>query len=517
MSALVRDIVITGGGTAGWLSAAIIASRVMGDKTKDFRVIVVESPDVPTIGVGEGTWPSMRSTLKKVGIRETDLVNNCDASFKQGTHFFNWQSDAKSYTHPFTPPVLHSGESIAEYMDPDDWPTAFDLAVCTQSHLFENHRAPKLISTPEYAGITNYGYHFDAAKMVSLLKNHCKEKLRVEHILATVLDIETDPSGNIMSLRTDRAGSVTGDFFIDCSGMLGLIIDKLHGVQWLDKGEHLFNDTALAIQVPYRNEDSPIASATLSTAQKAGWIWDIGLSSRRGIGYVYSSQHSSDEQSLNTLAEYLKGQAELALLDKFEPRKITFSPGYRERFWVKNSVAIGLSQGFVEPLEASALILVEQSAWTIANLLPQAKELLPIVGRKFNELFEEKWRQIIDFLKMHYVTSQRQESYWLDHRSPSSMHQDVADRLKLWRERPPRDDDFHLKDELFPPASYQYVLYGMGFIPRWQSFSKSTDIEDHSVHADYSKVFKQAQKLKAGLTSNRHLLGQIRSLGLKKI
>ena len=168
----------------------------------------------------------------------------------------------------------------------------------------------------------------------------------------------------------------------------------------------LFNDTALALQIPYADENSPIASQTISTAQSNGWIWDIGLPTRRGVGHVYSSAHTSDDAAevrvARTTSSALAGRKTAAA-----PRKLTFNPGYREKFWHRNCVAIGLSAGFIEPLEASALALVELSAAMLSDEMPATRATMDIVARRFNDSFTYRWARVIDFLKMHYVLTQR--------------------------------------------------------------------------------------------------------------
>jgi tryptophan halogenase len=272
----------------------------------------------------------------------------------------------------------------------------------------------------------------------------------------------------------------------------------------------LFNDTALALQIPYADENSPIASQTISTAQSSGWIWDIGLPTRRGIGYVYSSAHGSDDAAEIELRQYVGAQ------DFKPPRKLSFNPGYREKFWHRNCVAIGLSAGFIEPLEASALALVELSAAVLSDEMPATREAMDIAARRFNDAFTYRWERVIDFLKMHYVLTKRTDSaFWRDNARAESIPDRLSEQLTFWRHQPPSRYDFHRVEEVFPSASYQYVLYGMGF---------RTEVDPETLSGDAgvaARVMRenmvQTERLRAGLPRHRDLLRKIHEHGLQPV
>ena len=196
--------------------------------------------------------------------------------------------------------------------------------------------------------------------------------------------------------------------------MQSLLLGQHYGVPFRSQKHVLFNDTALALQIPYADENSPIASQTISTAQSNGWIWDIGLPTRRGVGHVYSSAHTSDDAA-EARAAHLHRAHRRAEEHAGTPRKLSFNPGYREKFWHRNCVAIGLSAGFIEPLEASALALVELSAAMLSDQMPATRDAMDIVARRFNDSFTYRWERVIDFLKLHYVLTQRTDSaFWRD-------------------------------------------------------------------------------------------------------
>jgi len=348
-----------------------------------------------------------------------------------------------------------------------------------------------------------------------LLRRHCIERLGVRHVLDHVMGINSHDNGDIASLQTKSGGALAGDLFVDCTGMQSLLLGEHYRIGFFSQKHVLFNDCALAVQVPYADENAPIASQTISTAQSNGWIWDIGLPNRRGLGYVYSGSHISDDAAERELRAYIEKSGEGR--DIPTPRKLTFRPGYREKFWHRNCVAIGLSAGFIEPLEASALALVEQSASMLSDQMPVTREEMDIVSRRFNESFSYRWERIIDFLKLHYVLTKRTDTaYWRDNCLPESIPGSLRDLLTLWRHLPPSHYDFTRVEELFPPASYQYILYGMGF--RTEMGSSQKQAQGSEPAEDY---FREAgeltRKMLSGLPTNRELLEHIKRHGMQKI
>ena len=509
MSNTIEHIVVVGGGSAGWLAAAVIAAE-----HPHLRVTLVESPGVPPIGVGEGTWPSMRDTLHRIGVSESDFFRECDAAFKQGSRFDGWVdgSPGDYYFHPFVLPQGYGDANLAAAWQRHHRHVPFADLTSFQPHLCVQGRAPKQARTPEFAAVANYGYHLDAGKFGVFLRKHCVGKLGVRHVLDHVEAVVPHENGDIAALRLREAGLLAGDLFVDCTGMQSLLLGGHYGVPLLHQRHVLFNDRALAVQVPYATPDAPIASQTTSTAQTSGWIWDIGLPSRRGIGHVYSSAHGSDEDAERVLRAYVTASGGPA---DITPRQLAFEPGYRERFWQRNCVAIGLSAGFIEPLEASALALVEMSAAWLADDMPATRDQLDTVAARFNEAFTYRWERVIEFLKLHYVLSRRSDSpYWHEHRQAETIPARLQALLALWRTRPPSRRDFPRIEEVFPSASYQYILYGMQF-----AFEGAPRASDLPGEAD--RHFREAARLTAqmlpALPSNRALLEHIRLHGLPRI
>jgi len=511
----IRSIVVVGGGSAGWITAGLIAASHARNPDSPIEITLVESPRVGTIGVGEGTWPTMRSTLRQLGIPESTFIKACSAAFKQGTRFNDWVDGRQGdvYYHPFTAPAGYPDTGPASCWQQGCGDLSFTDSVSPQGMVCDRNLGPKQAATPEYDGILNYGYHLDAGKFANLLTSHCTRSLGVRHIQDHITGIHAADNGDIASLETASNGQISGDLFIDCSGMRSMLLGGHFGVPFIDRSDVLFNDTALAVQVPYASDRTPIASQTISSARDAGWIWDIGLSSRRGVGHVYSSRHGSEQHARETLQAYLQATGAPAGAGD-SARKISFTPGYRERFWHRNCVAVGMASGFIEPLEASALVMVELSARMISEELPANRSVMDIVARRFNDRFRYRWARIIDFLKLHYVLSRRDDTaYWRDNRSPDSIPDSLLELVELWRFRPPGQADFPHVDEIFSAASYQYVLYGMN--PDWARLPRRpSEAHRARVRELFDNNVRAANRCLARLPPHRALLEEISQHGL---
>jgi len=460
MSEPIKRIVIAGGGTAGWLSACRLAAWSKAEK-RGLTITLVEAPDIPTVGVGEGTWPTMRRTLAEIGIDEADFLRDADAAFKQGSRFDGWVTGQAndSYLHPFTPPPAAPDprQLLAAWRRQGD--QSFATAMTPQPEVAAIHLAPKQRGMPSFAGALNYAYHLDAARFVAMLRSHAVDRLGVTHVADRIASVEGTDTGEIAGLKLGSGMNLPGDLFIDCTGHAAILIKGHCKSDWVDLSSVLFNDRALAVQVPVAAR-SPIASQTISTAHKAGWLWDIGLPDRRGIGCVYSSEFMTDGEAEQTLSAYI-GES-IPDAGDVQPRRLIFPTGHRRHFWAGNCLAVGLSSGFAEPLEASAIVLVELSLQALIDNFPADRCAMRIIGRRFNDLFTTRWGRIAEFLKLHYVLSRRAEPYWRAHRERSSFPERLSELLELWKGQAPSSYDFPLAEEIFPAASYQYVYYGMG-------------------------------------------------------
>lgn len=510
-----KKVLIVGGGTAGWLSAAKLACVLKTNTPEGVQITLVESSDIPTIGVGEGTWPTMRKTLASIGIDEAVFLNQADASFKQGTKFVNWQNAPhqgvdRHYYHAFTS-VMDSAElNLTPYWLKHAHDRNYADAISVQPFLSEQGLAPKLITNRPYEGLQNYAYHLDAGKFVDILKAHCKSKLGVKHLIANVVQVHSDDTG-ICAVDTDKEGRLTADLYIDCTGFEALLIGKSLGVDYRSIRDQLFVDHAIAIQVPYEHELQDIASSTISTAQAAGWIWDIGLQSRRGTGHVFCTEFMSTDEAEAILRKHI-GDTSGQLMAKH----IKMNCGYREKFWHKNCVAVGLSAAFVEPLEASAIFLIEAAANMIAELFPHNDRQMSRAADKYNQSFSFRWQRTIDFIKMHYVLSKREEPFWQANKASGSIPTTLKQMLEDWHDRPVSKYDFEHVFEPFPQDSYQYVLNGMGFNVD-QSAYQASCYRDELAQQCFLHIKQLQVRASQQLQKNRQVLNNIRQFGLQKM
>ncbi|NIJ19159.1 glycine/D-amino acid oxidase-like deaminating enzyme [Sphingomonas naasensis] len=453
-----RGILVVGGGTAGWLTAAYLARFFEGR----IAITLLESPEIGIIGVGEGAFPTIRSTLKFLGIDESHFIRAASATFKQGIRFNDWLhapgpgGRRHHYLHPFEAPFYTEGASLVPYwllQDPATRPP-FAEAVTIQNRVAEAQRAPKRPGEGDYAGPLNYAYHFDARRLAELLEARAVD-LGVRHLRGLLTDVELDADGSIAAIRTAGHGRLEADLYIDCSGFRAELIGKALGARFQSVRHQLFTDRALACKIPYDRPDAPIESFTVATAHAAGWTWDIGLEGARGIGCVYSSAHMADDEAAAVLRDYVGH-------DRYSARIIPFEPGYRAAQWVGNCVSVGLSGGFLEPLESTGVVLIEAAVGMIAELFPHNGPAEAPAAR-FNALMAARYANIINFLKLHYCLSRRPEPFWRDNADPASIPAALQELLAQWRWRPPSRFDFTLDLESFAFFNYQYILYGMEF------------------------------------------------------
>jgi glycine/D-amino acid oxidase-like deaminating enzyme len=506
-----RSILIVGGGTAGWLTAAYLAKYFDAAHNPRLRITLLESPEIGIIGVGEGTFPTIRNTLRFIGIDESKFVRATSATFKQGIRFDNWvhtpkDGQASHFLHPFEAPFHSDSHSLVHYwlLQDEAARPPFAEAMTIQNRVAEADRAPKADGEGDFAGPLNYAYHFDATMVAEVLSEHAR-MLGVRHLQGLLTDVALDPeTGAIDHVVTREHGNLEADLYIDCSGFRAELIEGALGVPFEPVGDVLFTDRALACKIPYDRADEPLRSYTVAAAHRAGWTWDIGLSGARGIGCVYSSAHMTDEEAERILESYTGGRSH-----DVQRRLIPFRTGYRTRPWEKNCVAVGLSGGFLEPLESTGVVMIEAAAAMIAELFPHYG---PPDGpaRRFNELMGARYEAIVSFLKLHYCLSSRDEKFWRDNAAEASIPERLKYLLEQWRYRPPSRYDFVLDHESFAYFNYQYILYGMGF---------RTDLspvrEEFPHEAEARKIFERIRQFgnraAHDLPAHRALIERIRA------
>ncbi|WP_315760274.1 tryptophan halogenase family protein [Sphingomonas sp. Y38-1Y] len=498
---MARRVVIVGGGTAGWLAAGYLARTLAADRPGGAEITLVESQAIGILGVGEGTFPTIRRTLQRIGIDEAELVRRCGATFKQGARFDGWRTGGAGdrYLHAFQAADPSGPELLPYWLLGAAGDVPWDAACTPQTLAADAHRAPKLPSHADYVAPLNYAFHFDAAALAELLRD-AAVAAGVTHLVDTLQDVVLAKDGSIERLVLAERGTLTADLYIDCTGFRAELIGKAMASPWRSVREQLFCDSAVALQLPYAQADTPIASYTIATAQSAGWIWDIGLEARRGIGHVYSSAHQSDDAAEAALRAHA-GPAS----DALEVRRFRFDAGYRPVSWQRNCVAVGLSSGFFEPLEATGIVLSEIAVSLIANLFPWAGEF-ETAARQFNAKMAARYARALDFLKLHYCLSERADSdFWRDNREASSIPDTLAERLDRWRHRPPNEIDVDANVDIFAEASWQYVLYGMGW--RTDLSARAPALRHYEeARAAFGRVKAQADHAIRHLPSNRELV-----------
>jgi tryptophan halogenase len=515
-------VVIVGGGTAGWLAANHLATKLKPSQSNGLSITLIESPDIPTVGVGEGTVPSIRNTLREFGISETELIREADATLKQSIKFYDWNHNpinnsatdrTNQYHHLFDYPNIQNSDLTTFWLSQKSSERGcFAQTVSIQASIADRGLAPKLITHPEFSGFCDYAYHLDAGKFSGLLKSNAVERLGVKHCLDNVLEVQKNESGDIDALQCQRTGRIEGDIFIDCSGFASILLGQALGVPFIDKRKQLFVDHAVVAQVPYLEEDAEIPCFTKAHARKHGWIWDIGLSNRRGVGYVYSSDYASHDSAQQTLQDYLGPLGQQASF-----RKIPMKIGYREKSWSKNCIAIGLSQGFVEPLEATGLLTFDVTARMLANNFPIVKSDIPLLEERFNRTVSYAWERVLDFIKLHYFLSKRDDSqFWIDNRDPSTLPDSLKEKLQLWKSRPPTSYDFFTKHEIFNLDNYLYVLYGMNFNTNLEPENYLFNL-DSNAKQEIDRLRQQGQELTKQLLPHRELIEKIKRFGLQSI
>lgn len=458
----IQRVAIVGGGTAGWLAANHLGVELSRDPAME--ITLIESKDIPVIGVGEGTVPHIKNTLKKFGISEVDLLASCDATFKQGIKFARWMDAEKYgadhfYYHPFSSPYP-SGFDIT-----DCWLNQRDTVPFSQlSELYsvaELNRSPKQKSSAPFVGLVDYAYHFNAAKFSELLARNARDKFAVQHKFETIAQVLLQDDGSIKGLVYASGASEEFDFYIDCTGFASLLIGQTLAVPFLDKSAQILTDTALAFQSPTEESDE-IPPYTLATAHQAGWIWDIPLTTRRGVGFVYGSRYMTESQALESFSAYMGRDMHNANV-----RKVPMKIGYRAACWEKNCAALGLAQGFVEPLEATSILVTDFAAQLIARNFPKFKTDIATLAPACNRAVTYTWERVIDFIQFHYFISDRRDSaFWRDNTEHARISEVLRERLELWKIAAPKRTDFFSAFDIFGVENYLFVLYGMDYPTR---------------------------------------------------
>ena len=460
-------VVIVGGGTAGWMTAAALIRRL----PHACSVRLVESEEIGIVGVGEATLPHLRTFVEMLGIDEAEFMRTTHATFKLGIDFHDFGRIGTHYLHPFgsfgTPlngvPFHHYWLRLRAAGRKDD---LFGYSIANVMAA-EQRFAPPSTDTNSMLSTYNYAYQFDATLFAPYLRDYSIERgvVRTE---GKVVDVELNPqSGDVVALKLESGERVEGDLFVDCSGFRGLLIGQALGSDWQDWSNWLPCDRAVAM--PCTPASDRIEPLTRCTAMSGGWRWRIPLQHRIGNGYVYSSSHISDQDAADALIAAVEGRP------MADPRVLRFRAGRRTRSWDRNVVSVGLASGFLEPLESTSIYLAQ-------GAITQLIELFPVGGRiedsdrdEFNRMVDYEYDRIRDFLILHYHATSRDDSSFWDHVRTMTVPDSLAEKMELFRAA---GRIAKYTQGLFLEPSWLAVYIGQGFIPEgWDQRAEALDVD----------------------------------------
>ena len=452
-SSAIRRVVIVGGGSSGWMTAASLAWAF---ETLPIEIVLIESEEIGTVGVGEATVPHIRFFNARLGIDEAEFVRRTKATFKLGIEFRDWARIGDSYIHPFGDFGAPVGDLAFHHLwlrrqreaggaDLQDYSLPIMAAKAGRF-------APPDPDTAAVGSTFSYAYQFDAGLYAAMLRGYAEAR-GVRRIEGKVVAVET--AGNrpeVRSVTMRHGGVVAGDLFVDCSGFRGLLIEEALGTRYEGWEKWLPCDRAIALP---STGDGTLPPYTQATAQTAGWTWRIPLQHRVGNGHVYSSSFTGDTAALETLIGAIEGEP-IA-----EPRRLRFATGKRRSHWVGNCVAIGLSAGFLEPLESTSLHLIQLAIGKLIDLFP-LKGVDPAEAAEFNRSMDIEYERVRDFLILHYCATERDDSDFWNYCRTMPLPTSLEDKIALFRER---GVVMNYREGMFLEASWLAVYYGQRVVP----------------------------------------------------
>jgi tryptophan halogenase len=459
----IRQVVVVGGGTAGWMAAAAL-SRLSGNG--ETKVILIESDDIPTVGVGEATIPPIVNFHGLLGIDENDFLSKTGGTFKLGIDFVDWTRLGHRYMHPFGTfgadmEAIRFHQFWRKFWERNEAPWIEDYNLCCVASKLNRFAHPKE-SHQSLARLT-YAYHFDAGLYAHYLRAY-SEPRGVVRVEGKVVDVKLRPEdGFIESVVLNGERQIAADLFIDCSGFRGLLIEGALKTGYDDWSYWLPCDRAFATQTTGSPNPTPY---TRATARTAGWQWRIPLQHRLGTGYVFCSAFEDEDTALQTLLNNLDGEPLL------EPRLLKFVSGARKKAWNKNCIALGLAGGFMEPLESTSIHLVQSGIIKLLALFPD-RGFNPEETAEYNRIVRQEWEQIRNFLVLHYNAVERDDTdFWRDRRA-MTVPDDLAQRVGFFRRAGRLSPHEH---DLFKDANWLAVMLGQGVTPQtWDPLVDTID------------------------------------------
>lgn len=492
----IENIVIVGGGTAGWMTAAALSHMLSGQK---FAIQLIESEEIGTVGVGEATVPHIRFFNQKLGFDEADFMAKTKATFKLGIEFCNWGRKGDSYIHPFGA----FGESIG--------------GVAFHQHWSRMHRSTGIYPIEEYSlpvmaaragrfaypsadpdsllSTYSYAFQFDAGLYAKYLRSYAEAR-GVKRIEGKITDVALESeSGFVQSVQTNQGDSISADLFIDCSGFRGLLIEGALQTGY-DNWQHwLPCDRAVAVPCSIAG---PLTPYTRATAQDAGWIWRIPLQHRVGNGHVYCSNYISDDAAATALLGQLES-APLAALNQ-----LRFVTGKRRKQWSKNVVAIGLSAGFLEPLESTSIHLIQLAIGRLLEFFPD-KSWDPALASEYNRLMDMEYERVRDFLILHYHATERDDTPFWNYVRTMPVPDTLEHKMNMFRER---GIVVNYRDGMFLDASWIAVYLGQRIIPQ-NNDPLGNAIAEADLQVQLERLRSDCRAAAEGLSSHADFIRQI--------
>jgi 2-polyprenyl-6-methoxyphenol hydroxylase-like FAD-dependent oxidoreductase len=468
---MIKNVVVAGGGTAGWMTASYLR-KSLGDTVS---ITVVESAAISTIGVGEATFSTIRHFFSYLGLAEQDWMPACNATYKLGIRFRNWRGPGHDFYHPFERPAVLDGYSLTEWWlrcRPSD---RFDRDCFVMANLCDDMRSPKTLNDDLFESSGDalavgerttlaqqdtqypYAYHFDASLLADYLMKMATGQ-GVTRVVDSIVECRRDERG-IAGLITKEHGVIEGDLYVDCTGFRGLLINQALEEPFISFHEMLPNDRAVALRVPVDIERDGIAPYTTAAAQDAGWMWTIPLFGRNGMGYVYASDYCTPEEAERTLRE-AAGPAAVDL----PANHIRMRIGRSRNSWVGNCVAIGLASGFVEPLESTGIFFIQHGLEQLVKHFPGAAPE-PRLVHNYNQMVARCIDGICEFLSLHYYAAARTDNPYWKATKERELPGEMAERVRLWETKLPDSESIYPYYHGFEPYSYMAMILGLGGIP----------------------------------------------------
>ena len=518
MAQPIRNITIVGGGTSGWISATYLAVLFQQKiQSGDLSITVIESPDIAIIGVGESTARPMADLLRIIGIKESTFIKRCNATFKLSGLFSNWDVDENgkgvTWINPFfsqdelhgvNPAYLYAQYSMHEGGGPIDYSYTDAISICPG--LIRNFKGPRPFNAGDYQSEVPYSYHMDAIELAKILMERGKS-LGVKQILDTVEDVKLDEREFITELTLKENGAHPVEFVIDATGFASILIGKAMGEPFESYEDYLLNDRAAVAQLPHE-DPTKIEPTSRATGMNAGWSFRVPLFNRVGSGYVYSSKFLSDDEAIDEFKKYVANNTKNVDAEKLEPRVIRMRIGKVRKSWKNNCLAIGLSSGFVEPLEATAIYSVQVALQWLYNYFPDT-DFDPAVQDRYNKLVDGLYEEIIDFISLLFCTSNREDTdYWRTVRHDMKIPPRLKENLAVWKSTMPDEADLPTRT-FFTPTSYRSALMGKRFF-KGRTYAQTAPLPEQAWRHYVDLRQQRTQKFINDLPGHYELLKSIR-------